>query len=435
MYGIISSPGNHHLFKSVANEELVFEAIDQFGDTEFLNACIRVSRVTLNYVLVDLTCASDEALVKGIINIVLNKPTTRIILIGFDLQVGDRTLSLLINSGIYDIVSLQDPTGKDYQEIYEMNQEKLTATIEEKKTLADAFRWKSSMERSEMLADDKEPEIVNSTKEIKVKEKIVVREVVKTKVINVEAESWFVVNLTRRAGASLVTQSLAKYLADFDFDVRVTESPFNKPTFLYSTGTHYELPSSVVDIESSSFYQPYEYKKIKWDLKTTYKDIPYETVDFLKLLIKVRQGLNLIDISDSYFERPQILQDARKFIVVLEPDINGLWECTERKRQIDVLSKKGAEVIYVINKSHDLISDEFASNNGFENHVFLPFLDPEIIYKRSLKNQLLLNSTDDIDDAFIQGLNHLSKLMNIPIYQDTREPRKRRKIRIPFLKN
>lgn len=435
MYGIISSPGNHHLFKSVANEELVFEAIDQFGDTEFLNACIKVSRVTLNYVLVDLTCASEEALVKGIINIVLNKPTTRIILAGFDLQVGDRTLVSLINSGVYDIVSLQDPTGADYQEIYEMNQDKLTAAIEERKILADAIRWKSSMERSEMLIENEEPEVASSSKEIKVKEKIVVKEVVKTKVINVEADSWFVVNLTRRAGASLITQSLAKYLADLDFDVRVTESPFNKPTFLYSTGEHYELPSSVIDLESDSPYQPYEYKKIKWDLKTTYKEISDADVDFLKLLIKVRQGLNLIDVGDSYFERPQILKDARKLIVVLEPDINGLWECTERKRQINTLSKKGMEIIYVINKSHDLISNEFASNNGFENHVFLPALDPEIIYKRSLKSQLLLNSTDDIDGAFIQGLNSLSKLMNIPVYKDAREPRRRRKFKIPFLKN
>lgn len=93
------------------------------------------------------------------------------------------------------------------------------------------------------------------------------------------------------------------------------------------------------------------------------------------------------------------------------------------------------EIIYVINKSHDLISNEFASNNGFENHVFLPALDPEIIYKRSLKSQLLLNSTDDIDGAFIQGLNSLSKLMNIPVYKDAREPRRRRKFILPFLKN
>ncbi|WP_214846326.1 hypothetical protein [Exiguobacterium sp. S90] len=435
MYGIISSPRNNHLFKSVSEEELVFEAIDEFGDTEFLNACTKVSRVTLNYVLIDLTCASEQALTKGIINIVLNKPSTRIITVGIDLKVGDKTLSLLISSGIYDIVSLQDPTGQDYQEIYEMNQYKLTAAIEERKTLADAIRWKSSMERSEMLADYEEPEIADNSKEIKVKEKIIVKEVVKTKVINVESSSWFVVNLTRRAGTSLVTQSLAKFLADMDFDIRVTESPFNKPTFLYSTGNHYELPSSIIDGDGDTYYQPYEYKKIKWDLKTSYREISFEDVDFLKLLIKVKQGLNLIDVGDSYFERPQIMQDVRKLIVVLEPEINGLWECRERKKQIDLLSKKGVEVIYVINKSHDLISDEFASNNGFENYVFLPILDSEIIYKRSLKNQLLLNSTDDIDDAFIQGLNNLSKLMSIPIYQDAREPRKRRKIRIPFLKN
>jgi len=433
MYGIISSPGNHHLFKSVANEELVFEAIDQFGDTEFLNACIKVSRVTLNYVLVDLTCASEDALVKGIINIVLNKPTTRIILAGFDLQVGDRTLVSLINSGVYDIVSLQDPTGEDYQEIYEMNQQKLTAAIEEKKTLADSIRWKSSMERSEILVDHEEDKV--SDGEIRVKEKVVVKEIVKTKVISVEANSWFVVNLTRRAGSSLVTQALAKYLADVNFDIRVTESPFNKPTFLYSTGEHQAIPSSIIDGEENVYYQPFKYKNIKWDLKTTYKEISFEDIDFLKLLITVKEGLNLIDIGDSYFERPQIMQNIRKLIVVLEPEINGLWECRERKKQIDVLSKKGVEIIYVINKSHDLISDEFAINNGFENYLFLPTLNSEIIYKRSIKNQLLLNKTDDIDEAFIQGLSKLSKLMNIPVYHTEREPRKRRKIRLPFFKN
>jgi len=432
MYGIISSPQNHHLFKTASEDELVFEAVDEFGDNEFSNTCIRVSRVTLDYVLIDLTCASDRALTKGIINIVLNKPTTRIIVAGFDLKVGDRNLNYLISSGIYDIVSLQDPSGSDYQEVYEANQEKLSTAIAEKKTLADVIRWKSSMELSEILPDHEE---VESKKDIKIQEKIIVKEIVKTKIINVESNEWFVINLTRKAGSSLITQSLAKYLADSKLDVRVTESPFNKPTFLYSTGNHYELPLSLIDDKEQSDYKPFEYKNIKWDLKTSYKDSSYTDVDFLKLLIEVKQGINLIDLGDSYFKNSQVIQNVRKLIVILEPEINGLWECHERKKQLDLLKKKGVKIIYVINKSHSLITDEFAYNNGFDNHVFLPIIDAKIIYKRALKNQLLLNSTDDIDDEFIRGLNDLTNLMNIPVSSEALELKRRRKIRIPFLKN
>lgn len=105
MLGIIASPVYAQAIQSATDEEpILFERVGEFRTDEFLEFCKGASQISLHYLIVDVDCTTNEALIRGV-RIFRLRSNARIIVLASGRKPGDPVISTLVNLGVWDILT------------------------------------------------------------------------------------------------------------------------------------------------------------------------------------------------------------------------------------------------------------------------------------------------------------------------------------------
>ncbi|KRE45504.1 hypothetical protein [Paenibacillus sp. Soil522] len=105
MLGIIASPAYAQAIQAATDEEpILFERVGEFRTDEFLEFCKGASQISLRYFIVDVTCTTKEALIRGV-RIFRLRSNARIIVLASGRKPGDPVISTLVNLGVWDILT------------------------------------------------------------------------------------------------------------------------------------------------------------------------------------------------------------------------------------------------------------------------------------------------------------------------------------------
>lgn len=114
MYGFIASPDFAKAIKDVLQgQQILFEKVGVFNPEEFQRLCTAAANISIDILIVDMTCCSyDAAFVKGIrkYRVATSK---RVVLIAPGRSPGDPTISMLVGDGVYDIIAPAWPENHD----------------------------------------------------------------------------------------------------------------------------------------------------------------------------------------------------------------------------------------------------------------------------------------------------------------------------------
>lgn len=121
MYGIIASPDYLNDIRAVLQgKQVIYEKSGFFKPEEFQQHCTAAAGVSIDVLIVDMTCcSSDSDIVKGIRKYRVAR-SSRVILIAPGREPGDPAISALVGDGVYDIVAPslpQEDEDEDYEPV------------------------------------------------------------------------------------------------------------------------------------------------------------------------------------------------------------------------------------------------------------------------------------------------------------------------------
>jgi len=261
-------------------------------------------------------------------------------------------------------------------------------------------------------ADDEEIK-GNLNKDYKIKyiEKPTTKVVEKKIYTSLEKKLIIVCGLSRCAGSTTVTLSLAKYLSNLGIQPSVIEPPLSSPAIFNWIGIENMLDRSEKDSSSSFYSYPHEISNgnrikgkaeyvssgILWividDRKEEIKGWDYDKM--LKLTyVSGTTPITLIDVGGSIFHesvRP-LLSIVDQVLVVIDPFPTSCKIGSAGLSELLKLRGEGYPVNFIINKWNDGVDrDEFLSFLGVKPLAFIPAIDLSILYKANCKYEIALN--------------------------------------------
>jgi hypothetical protein len=139
--GIICSPDYlPHIRNELSGQLILLERAGLFHFEEFDAQITSAINVSLDVLVVDITCADDDAIVKGLRKYRITK-SARVIVIAPGRSPGDITMSKLVADGIYDIIAPPLPEEDDEASSFEGNLG-LQNTINQEYHMGNAARWR-----------------------------------------------------------------------------------------------------------------------------------------------------------------------------------------------------------------------------------------------------------------------------------------------------
>lgn len=132
MYGMIVSPA--YDFIQDILEPLIFEKTGYFDLDEFTQHCQAAARVNIETLFIDIDCATEDAIIKGVRQYRMLR-NTRIVLLCPGRQPGDPTVAALVGLQVWDIIApatetvetVDEETDDDSEiEVHEENSNNLT---------------------------------------------------------------------------------------------------------------------------------------------------------------------------------------------------------------------------------------------------------------------------------------------------------------------
>lgn len=213
MLGYIVSHENVREIQDALDEHIIFERVGEFTADEFINHCQAAASITLDVLIVDINCTSDDVIIKGIQHFRM-KSNARIILIAPGREPGDPTISRLVGLGVWDIVA--PALATDDSEEDKIITESLKMQLKMSYSYGNAARW----DVSEVL--DKQPKYTDRKKSIEIpsprsKEKIIYQDrIVGTVIIAVGSTG-------KRTGCTHSAIQIANFLNDSGYKTACVE--------------------------------------------------------------------------------------------------------------------------------------------------------------------------------------------------------------------
>jgi len=226
-----------------------------------------------------------------------------------------------------------------------------------------------------------------------------------------EKKLAIVCGLSRCAGSTTVTLSLAKYLSSLGIQPSVIEPPLSSPAIFNWIGIEDRLDGGGKDGSSDFYSYPHEIScgnRIKsraeyvssgilWivsdDRKEEIKEWDYDKM--LKLIYASgTTPITLIDVGGNIFHESvkPLISIVGQVLVVIDPFPTSCKVGSARLSELLRLKGEGYPVNFIINKWNDGVDrDEFLSFLGVKPLAFIPAIDLSILYKANCKYEIALS--------------------------------------------
>lgn len=222
MYCLFGTEDSRILLRGIHQEKIVSEKIGYFDSDTFLKICQQIANLGIDTLFLDMRCANDDAIIKGVRIIRFHRSNTRIVLIAPNREPGDPTISTLVSLGVYDIVSF------DEEAVNEENvSEEIKNLLQRPPNYADAARWHFQMEepvfqqrpareRKKRVQPPAPPMLEEFEVELPQTKPKIIERLVGTATIAVAG-------VTRRTGSTHLAVSLSTYLSRRNYEVACVE--------------------------------------------------------------------------------------------------------------------------------------------------------------------------------------------------------------------
>jgi len=259
----------------------------------------------------------------------------------------------------------------------------------------------------------------NLNKEYRIKyiEKPTTKVVEKKIYTSLEKKLIIVCGLSRCAGSTTVTLSLAKYLSSLGIQPSVIEPPLGSPAIFNWIGIEERLDEGEKDGSSSFYSYPHEISNgnriksraeyvssgILWivsdDRKEEVRQWDYDKM--IKLIyVSGTTPITLIDVGGSIFHESvkPLFSIADQVFVVIDPFPTSCKIGSARLSELLKLKGEGYPVNFIINKWNSGVDrDEFLSFLGVKPLTFIPAIDLSILYKANCRYEIALGYREVYD--------------------------------------
>jgi len=226
----------------------------------------------------------------------------------------------------------------------------------------------------------------------------------------IEKKLIIVSNLTKFAGATTITLSLAKYLSNLGILSSVIEPPIDSPAIFNCIGIAERLSKSGEGYEDNFYSYPHEIasgKRIKNKAEFIFDNIVWivpddrkEVVDnwkydqMLKLIyISNIAPITLIDVGDNLNHeavRP-LLSLVDLVLVVIDPFPTNFYINRNKLLNLEKLKSDGCPINFIMNKWNSGIEEkEFLDFIKVKPLAFIPAIDLAILYKANYQYKIPL---------------------------------------------
>lgn len=400
MYGVIASPTYIEDINQSLDQVPYFIKAGNFDADTFISHIQAASRISLNVLLIDVTCVSEEGILKGIRLFRVQKSLVRIILVAPGFEPGNSTISSLVGLGIHDIVapSLPEINIEEQNEEIEFN---ISSFIKERLlnpgTYADVVRWHTVEEYTYSEESKKNNE---SSKLEKLKPEIKTEYVVEQKFITIPTNTIAVLNLSSKAGSSFISMNLAKAFDSYNLSVSVLDNP------LYRTGKARLfdiLGLELQDINTEEFYSvPHAIKndsRIQRERFYTTDNIQWMITDSrcseitawsyeetMKYIHSSKSTVTIFDIGnispeDDTFKK--IIQEVDLALVVIDPIPQEILANRKLFSYFISLQEQGINIEFIFNRWNDGVDVKSLNEDeiGIQSPIKVPFIEPSLIYQ------------------------------------------------------
>ena len=226
----------------------------------------------------------------------------------------------------------------------------------------------------------------------------------------IEKKLIIVSSLSRSAGVTTITLSLAKYLSNLGILSSVIEPPIERPTIFNWVGIEEIIDKRQEYLEDGFYSYPHEIaseKRIKNKAEFIFDDIVWivpddrkEAIDnwgynqMLKLIyVSNIAPITLIDVGDNLSHeavRP-LLSLVDLVLVVIDPFPTNFYNNRNKLLNIIKLKKDGCPINFIINKWNSGIEEkEFLDFIQVKPLAFIPAIDLGILYKANYQYRVPL---------------------------------------------
>jgi hypothetical protein len=244
-----------------------------------------------------------------------------------------------------------------------------------------------------------------------------------------EKKLIIVSGLTRCAGSTTITLSLAKYLSNLGILSSVIEPPIASPTIFNWVGIEERLERNGKDGDSDFYSYPHEIScgnRIRNKAEYVFDNISWIVPDDRKEQIKKWEHnqmlqlvyasgttpITLIDIGGSLFHEAvkPLLSIVDLVLVVIDPFPTSCKIESGKLTELLKLKGEGCPVNFIINKWNSGIDKkEFLDFIGVKPLAFIPAIDLAILYKANCQYRIPL-SCREVSDVMESPLKEISSL-------------------------
>ena len=244
-----------------------------------------------------------------------------------------------------------------------------------------------------------------------------------------EKKLIIVSGLTRCAGSTTITLSLAKYLSNLGILSSVIEPPIGSPTIFNWVGIEDRLDRSGKDGDEDFYSYPHEiscgnrinskaeyvFDSISWIVPDDRKEKIKKWEHNQMLQLVYASGTNpitLIDIGGSLFHEAvkPLLSIVDLVLVVIDPFPTSCKIESGKLSELLKLKGEGCPVNFIINKWNSGIDKkEFLDFIGVKPLAFIPAIDLAILYKANCQYRTPL-SCREVSDVMESPLKEISSL-------------------------
>lgn len=389
MFGVITSKTYADDIKSAIGPKApLFYQEGEFTEEEFILHCKSATLIDIKNFIIDMDCCTEKmSIIKGIRQIKIARPKTRVILLAVDREPGNSALSEAVGLGVYDIIA---PAIPDIPEGIEDIEFDVSDIIEQQIKFPglypDVVRYHTVNETS------------NTKKVKRMKEKELKKEIViEKKLIHVSKNNIGFINLSDDAGSSLLSLSLAAALADEGIFVSIIEFPI-KPYFYQALGfkvqsdknnndDFYSIPHIIFNNEKVMQDKIVHHKGISWNIPNEEKEkiTSWTYQDMMRQIYSSKAQLNIIDIGSLPYD--EIIHELDHIFVVVDPLPQEILLNIEKLDQLLNYKNKGLDIQFIINKFNKGVDLQMIYNETSlpKAITYVPFLDVQFIYDSYFK--------------------------------------------------
>ena len=335
IYGVIASAVFYNDIVDGIEQEPIYSQTGKFSEEEFFKFILEASRINMVALIIDLDITfNEESVSRGVQQYKMLRPEGRVIILAVGRKPGNKTLSLLANLAVYDIVTPAIPeSDEDDEDEIEIDIAPFIKSIIEKpNNIADVSRFQFITLDNQ--GDEKDKKTTSFLKrKVQEKERVekeqIEKEFIRKVYQTIPSKVVVVGSLYPGAGSTILSTNMARMIAKRGIDVAYIEHPLIKPymfDYLQIHDGQYSDVSREINQEGliKSAKEGWVQDGVKWHVidsrKAPLTSFTYENM--LVLSHAMQSSVLIIDISNHWLdpEFQKYLYLADHIFMCVEPN-------------------------------------------------------------------------------------------------------------------